>query len=148
MKVHRTLHVTHLLIISQSEHRFQFYIYVLILHTSTIITCIALFSFGIIGNHYLTIVIHILIRFLTGLLSAFLFVFLILILCYIFIRHTVLLIYLSFHDFKLVLLCSFLVANLSASFRTLVISGKEVRILVDNSCVILYCPAIITRLGT
>ena len=148
VEVHRTFHVTHLLIISQSEHRFQRYIYILILHTTTIITCIALFGFRIIRNHYLTIVIHILIGFLTGLLSAFLIIFLILVLCYIFVRHTVLLVDLRLHDFKFILLRTLLISNLSASFRTLIISGQEVRILIDNSCVILYSSAIITRLRT
>ena len=129
-----------LLIISQSKHRFQLYVHILILHTSTIIT---LYSVGQLQNHPQSqscdsYSYSCRISYGSSRPPSVVLIFLILILCYIFVRHTVLLVDLSLHDFELILLRSLLVANLSAGFRTLIISGQEVRILVDNSCVVLY----------
>ena len=150
VKIHRTFHVTHFLIISQSKHGLQCDIYILVLHTSTIITRITLFGFRVIGNYYLTIVIHILIRLLACFFSIFIstsvrFIF---ILGNILISHTVLLVNLGFHDLKLILFRSFLIPNFSTGFRTLIISGQKVRILIDNSRIVLYGPTIITCLRT
>ena len=69
MEIHRTLHFARLFIISQGKHRFQFYVHILILYASAIITCIALIRFRIIGNHNLAIVVHVLVRLLTSLSS-------------------------------------------------------------------------------
>ena len=150
VEIHRPFHITHLLIISQSEHRLQCNIHILVLHTSTIITRITLFGFRVIGNYYLTIVIHILIRLLACFFSIFIstsvrFIF---ILGNILISHTVLLVNLGFHDLKLILFRSFLIPNFSTGFRTLIISGQKVRILIDNSRIVLYGPTIITCLRT
>ena len=150
VEIHRPFHITHLLIISQSEHRLQCNIHILILHTSTIITCIALFSFRIISYHYLPIVIHILIWFLTGSIFIIPFTVLIriLVLGYIFIRHSVLFIQLSLQEFKFILFSTLPVPYFLSGFSTLIISGKEIRVLVDNSWIILYSSTIISRLCT
>ena len=90
MIVHRTLHITHLLIISKCKHRFGLDIHVTILYSTPVIALVLPFLFRIVCYHYLTIVIHIFIRLLTCLAFVF-FIFIILsliifiILCHIFI---------------------------------------------------------------
>ena len=156
MEIHRTLHFARLFIISQGKHRFQFYVHILILYASAIITCIALIRFRIIGNHNFAIVVHVLVRLLTSfsflafvtVLAALVFFILILILGNVFVRPSILLVKLSLQQFEVILFGPLLVADLLAGFRTMIISCEEVRILVDNCRIVFDSTPVISRLST
>ena len=150
MIIHRAFYIAHLFIISKCKQRFRLNRHVTILYPSPIIALVLTFLFGIVGNYYLPIVIHILIRLFTCLAFILLIIILLvlIILCHIIFRNAILTIQLRFHYLKLIRLGSFTVSNFFTRFSTLVITGQEVRILVDHSRIVFYRPTIISGLRT
>ena len=130
-------------IISKHEHRLRNNGHVLILYTSAIFTFILFFTFFVIGNYNLSIIVHIFIRLLACTVSA-----LRIIRCLIILTYTVLFIQLSFENFKLIGISSFYISHLLARLSSILITNHKVRIFIYHRRIILNRPFIIPRLVT
>ena len=151
MIVHYPLHIAQLLIVGQRIHRFELDSYIPILHTPTIVALVTLIGFRIIRYHNLAIVLHILIRLLTGLTAVLPGISVII------IRHiltvtagsyTVTLVELHLHNLKLILLRPLTITNLLSGFSAMIVTGHEIGIFIYHSGIIADSTAIIPRLCT
>ena len=156
MIMYDTLHIAQFLIISQSIHRLELDGHIPVLYTSAIIALITLVNFRIVRYYNFPIIFHILVGFLTGLPAISIGVprriirNILTVATFLFVtgRNTVTLVYLHLHDFELILLGSFTVANLFTGFGTLIIAGHKVRIFCNHFGIVTDSSPVIPRLRT
>ena len=129
-----TLHLFRTFVVIQGKHRLWQNRHILILHPSTVIRLVTVVFRIIVGHHNLTVVFHVLIRFLTRLVVRSRLLF-----------RTVLRFNLRFQHLKFVGIRPFQVAHLSSGLRTILVPGQEVGIFFQHRRIVLDSSGIITR---
>ena len=129
-----TFYLFRTLIVTQGKHRLRQNRHILVLYPSTVIRLVTIVFRIIIGHHNLTVVFHVLIRFLTRLVIRSRL-----------LLRTVLRFNLRFQYLKLIGIRSFQVTHLSSGLRTILISGQEVGIFFQHRRIVLDSSGIITR---
>ena len=133
-------HIIVLFIIGKHEHGLGNNIHILILHASTIVTLIFFFSLFVVGNHYLTIVVHVLVGLLTG------FIILRIIGSLLIRIYSVLFIQLCFQHLEFICISTFHIPYFPTRLRSVLISQQEIGIFIYHRRIIFNCPFIISCL--